>query len=363
VDIVEATTAYEAWLAADQPLVAADLRAKHVAMAEDAFSFMRATFYHWARRWPEICHDLADAPLVLGVGDLHVANFGTWRDREGRLAWGVNDFDEAISLPYTNDLVRLATSVALASAAGEVRTDIEAACDHLLTAYETGLAAFGRPIVLEEGYPSLRALALDQRREPEHFWARLDALAPAGGRVPDEAVTAIARLLPAPHIAVRVAHRSAGLGSLGRQRFVAIGEWHGARFAREAKRLAPSAWRWARDERPVAPHYKVALTQAVRCPDPWVRLCRPWLVRRLAPDCSRIELAPLDRRCHEAELFQAMGAEIANVHLSRVAAVPRVQDDLRRRPAGWLCQATVAMAAATMDDWRAWRDAGTATTP
>jgi len=32
---------------------------------------------------------------VLAVGDLHVENFGTWRDAEGRLIWGVNDFDES----------------------------------------------------------------------------------------------------------------------------------------------------------------------------------------------------------------------------------------------------------------------------
>ena len=47
---------------------------------------------------------------MLAVGDLHVENFGTWRDADGRLCWGINDFDEADRLPYTNDLVRLAAS-------------------------------------------------------------------------------------------------------------------------------------------------------------------------------------------------------------------------------------------------------------
>ncbi len=32
---------------------------------------------------------------VLAVGDLHVNSFGTWRDAEGRLCWGLDDFDEA----------------------------------------------------------------------------------------------------------------------------------------------------------------------------------------------------------------------------------------------------------------------------
>jgi uncharacterized protein (DUF2252 family) len=58
------------------------------------------------------CAQLADAPQVLAVGDLYTENFGTWRDAEGRLVWGVNDLDEAHPLPYTNDLVRLATRAA-----------------------------------------------------------------------------------------------------------------------------------------------------------------------------------------------------------------------------------------------------------
>jgi uncharacterized protein (DUF2252 family) len=37
-----------------------------------------------------------------------------------RLVWGVNDFDEACRLPYTNDLVRLATSVTMASHANSI---------------------------------------------------------------------------------------------------------------------------------------------------------------------------------------------------------------------------------------------------
>jgi uncharacterized protein DUF2252 len=37
--------------------------------------------------------EVARAPQVLAVGDLHVGCFGTWRDREGRLCWGIDDFD------------------------------------------------------------------------------------------------------------------------------------------------------------------------------------------------------------------------------------------------------------------------------
>ena len=47
---------------------------------------------------------------MLAVGDIHIENFGTWRDNDGRLIWGVNDFDEAAEMPYALDLVRLTTS-------------------------------------------------------------------------------------------------------------------------------------------------------------------------------------------------------------------------------------------------------------
>jgi len=83
-------------------------------MAEGLFAFFRATFYRWIQCWPAVCETENEAPQVLSVGDIHVENFGTWRDAEGRLIWGVNDFDEAWPLPYTNDLVRLATSALIA---------------------------------------------------------------------------------------------------------------------------------------------------------------------------------------------------------------------------------------------------------
>ena len=112
----KATKSYEAWLAQHTKIVKADLKFKHDQMSADLFSFLRATFYRWSQLCPHVCPDLATAPAVLAAGDLHVENFGTWRDREGRLVWGINDFDESFPLPYTNDLLRLAVSAHLAIA-------------------------------------------------------------------------------------------------------------------------------------------------------------------------------------------------------------------------------------------------------
>src|ERR1700730_7957071 len=117
-DIVDSTRSFERWLGKHVRLRKDDLRYKHSLMAADTFSFLRATFYRWAQLWPEAITDLAQAPRVLSAGDLHVENYGTWRDAEGRLVWGMNDFDEAARLPFTADLVRLATRAGLAAAEG-----------------------------------------------------------------------------------------------------------------------------------------------------------------------------------------------------------------------------------------------------
>jgi hypothetical protein len=105
-NIVKATRQFERWLGQRTDVVKKDLRIKHLNMKAAVFPFLRATYYRWAQVWPKVCPDLANGPKVLAVGDLHVENFGTWRDVEGRLIWGVNDFDETHPMSYANDLVR-----------------------------------------------------------------------------------------------------------------------------------------------------------------------------------------------------------------------------------------------------------------
>src|SRR5690242_20821723 len=116
---------------------------KHRLMAANVFSFLRATFYRWAQHWPEVCAELAGAPCVLAVGDLHVENFGTWRDAEGRLIWGINDFDEVATLPYSQDLVRLATSALIAIDESRLTLPGRRACEALLEGYTQSLREGG----------------------------------------------------------------------------------------------------------------------------------------------------------------------------------------------------------------------------
>src|SRR5215470_12408478 len=149
-NVVKATRRFEEWLGRRIRILKKDLRFKHTAMKSDPFRFLRATYYRWAQIWPEICPELNKAPRVLAVGDLHVENFGTWRDIEGRLVWGVNDFDEAYTLPYTNDLIRLAASVVVAVGYHDLNLDPKDAAAAIEEGYRDTLAAGGHAYVLAE---------------------------------------------------------------------------------------------------------------------------------------------------------------------------------------------------------------------
>ena len=353
--IQQATQAYERWMAGHFAVRRADLVAKHAHMAADSFSFLRATFYRWSQLFPTLCPELAGTPRVLGVGDLHVENYGTWRDAEGRLVWGINDFDEAFPLPYANDLVRLATSAWLAIDTNHLALDPADACATILEGYADGLAKGGRPYVLSEQNGWLRAAVTSQSRDHEHFWKKLDALPPVRS-LSGEVRSLLQQAMPEVGLDFRVAHRRAGLGSLGRPRFTAIADWDGGRMAREGKALLPSAWGWANSTAKDGQfYYEEIIRGSVRAADPFLAIHGTWVLRRLSPYCSRIELSQLPRGHDEKKLLWATGWELANVHLGTRGMVARVRQDLKGRKAKWLHQAAEVMLHATLKDWKAWQ--------
>lgn len=357
-NIVKATARYEDWLRSHTSVVEPDLRLKHTRMAEAIFPFLRATFYRWVQIWPEACADLAKAPAILAVGDLHVENFGTWRDIEGRLIWGVNDFDEVCNLSYANDLVRLATSALLAIADNHLAAAEKEACAEILDGYTKSLDEGGRAFILEEGSQWLRAIALNELRDPDRFWKKMDALPAIRGEISLSAREALENLMPIPGLKYRLARRVAGLGSLGHQRIVAIADYGGGKIAREAKMLVPSSVFWACDlPGPTEIWYQVCLNRAVRCPDPFVHLRGRWVIRRLSPHCSRIELAALPSNRDECRLLFSMGWETANIHLGNKEAVKSIRKHLRSQKPNWLYSAAREMVAAVNEDWKAWKKA------
>jgi uncharacterized protein (DUF2252 family) len=213
-------------------------------MAGSLFVFLRGTFYRWVLLWLEVCPELAKAPRVLAVGDLHVENFGTWRDTEGRLIWGVNDLDEAAQMPYAIDLVRLVTSAILAKREKGIAIDAGTAATAVLDGYAESLGAGGEPFILEERHSDLREMAMSAERDPTKFWSKLIQLPrltpPKGIR------QLLQRSLPDKSKDIEFLRRITGVGSLGRPRYVATGHCNGGLVAREAKAWLPSAWGWAK---------------------------------------------------------------------------------------------------------------------
>ncbi|MFO0867926.1 MAG: DUF2252 family protein [Pirellulales bacterium] len=358
-NVIRATREYEAWLAEQTLIHDAELDYKHERMADadDPFPFFRGTYYRWAQHWQDQAVECHDAPTVLSVGDVHVANFGNWRDVEGRLVWGVSDFDEADRLPYTHDLARLAASAWCARRAA--RWDIKPArlCRAILRGYRQQLQAGPQPFVLEERHEALRELAMAADRQPRRFWKKLTAiLQQPVTRPPAEARELLMRSLPAERVVPEFRfHGRVGMGSLGKSRFIALVEWRGGWLAREAKAVTAPATAWlAGGRRRATSLIATALRTAVRCPDPHFVPGSRWSVRRLAPRCSRIELASLGRVQDATRLLEAMGAEVANVHAGDGERVPELLADLEQRPKRWLEHAVRPLLRLLLDDWQTW---------
>jgi hypothetical protein len=355
--ITESVRAYEARLrkALGRELVAKDLARKHEKMAASPFAFLRGTYWRWAETILEVCPDLGGAAPVLAVGDIHLENFGTWRDVDGRLVWGVNDFDEAAEMPYALDLVRLAASALLASPDRGQGRGISAAtiCSAILEGYAHGLEV-PQAIVLDRDWGWLREALVVSDKARAKFWSKIEAAKPEPA--PPHYRRSLAAAMPQPRLDMLTARRTAGTGSLGRPRWVARAEWRGAPVVRELKVMLPSAWHREPGE------------QAIRCAeiaggrfranDPWYRLDGNLLVRRLSPNNRKIEAEAENGGVSllTPEMLRAMGLDLASVHLgtgNRRAAVAR---DLARRKDDWLrVNAQLAAAAVARDhaDWKA----------
>lgn len=344
-DIVQSTKDYEAWLRAQLggDLVEADLAKKHGKMKSGGFPFLRATYWRWAEIILDLCPDLASAPAVLAIGDTHLENFGTWRDEEGRLVWGANDFDDAATMPYALDLVRLATSAILARADGSLSAGAIATA--ILGGYRRGLAQ-PMPVILERDYKWLRKAVLLPDGERKDFWDKFAAL-PACQKPPAEKyLQALQASLSDPTITFQPKPRTAGTGSLGRPRFVALIDWRGGPILREAKALAMSAWSLRHNPADMSIHVGIIAAGRARSPDPQYKVSGDVLVRRLSPNSRKIEVEGDLDILLSSDMLDLMGFEIGNCHSNDTTRISAILHDLDKRGPDWLRTAAKAAAAA-----------------
>lgn len=357
-DIVVATERYESWLRTLVPVIDNELDYKHAQMAsrKDVFPFFRGTYYRWVEIWPTLCPGCVAAPRVLSVGDLHIENFGTWRDREARLIWGVNDFDESDDLPFTNDLVRLAASAALGADGADFRLSLKKTCRAILAGYVSQLEGPAQPFVLEEDHLEMRNLATHADRDPVVFWGKLiEELKQAPVQLPEGVEAVLKRDLQGQNVVCELRARNrVGMGSLGKPRYLALASFQGGWVAREAKALTPPVTALF-NESSSGSRVTEIIAQAVRCHDPIFRVDGAWICRRLAPRCSRIEMKVLTRVADEQLMLESMGAETANIHWGTPAARESILEWLEQHEVDWLVDAANTMIRATRDDWKAWR--------
>jgi hypothetical protein len=363
VNIVRSTRAYERWLKAqlDGDIVAADIEKKHAKMREGPFPFLRATYWRWAETILDLCPELKTAPRVLAVGDIHVENFGTWRDIEGRLVWGVNDFDEAADMPYALDLVRLATSAVLAGVGGMT---FGAVARNVLRGYREGLAA-PHAFVLDQRYRRMRRQFEVPEEDRTRFWQKMDpetnlrrARKEKRTKPPRRYVEALHAGRPRPVCDLAFWPRTAGAGSLGRPRWVGYGLWHGAPILREAKAIVPSGWTRVHGGSSRLRCLDIA-TGKYRAPDPWYRLKDAVAVRRLSPNNRKLDLTEVGgvSQLVNPGMLRAMGRDLAAVHLGNGARKSAIAGDLDRRKRRWLRDATSTAAAFVRREQRQWRKA------
>lgn len=347
--VIADVASYEAWLRTRCKVVERGLEKKHKRMAKSSLLFFRATCFRFAGQMPAIDAELSRAPVVTCVGDAHIENFGTWRDGEGRLVWGVNDFDEAAWLPYTFDLVRLATSARLA---GNLPIAAKERAQAILKGYRAGLRR-PAPCFVNEQAPwmvRLVARAAARARPLSHDLEDLKRATP-----PAEVMGLLAGRFPEHATMERLGAWQKGGGSLGRPRFVAVALWQCGAAVREAKARVPSAWEWARGRESDDHLFKRLTGGRYRSPDPFLDVAEGYVVRRLANDSVKIELSEHTVRAYGASLFRAMGADLAAIHLAEIGGQEEILADLDARGEDWLDRAAKDMAARVDRDYSVWQ--------
>ena len=149
--------------------------------------------------------------------------------------------------------------------------------------------------------------------------------------------------MPEPGLELSIGRRTAGLGSLGRPRWVAVADWKGGPLVREAKAVVPSAWCRAHDDADARIRCGDIAGGRYRAPDPWHAVADGIVVRRLSPNNRKIEADDPAMQTLSERLLAAMGRELAAVHLGVADRSQAILRDLDKRDGDdWLADSARA---------------------
>ena len=241
------------------------LAMKYAKMRASPYVFLRGSCHLFYDR---LRVDLlpADAPNAWICGDLHLENFGSYKGDNQQVCFDINDFDESTLAPVSWDLVRLLTSVFAAAASLRI-TEKQAIllCDEFMSAYGAALASGKAAWVDRDNADGLVKSLLDSlrsRSREEHLdkYTKLDkkrrVIRCDGERSLKASSKETARAVELVETyaasqkekkffdVIDVAHRIAGAGSLGVDRYIVLVKGKGSpdeNYLLDVKQSLPSS--------------------------------------------------------------------------------------------------------------------------
>lgn len=241
------------------------LTLKYQTMRTDMFGFFRGTCHLFYEDWPANS-PLNEAPAVWNCGDFHLGNLGSYKADNRLVYFNINDFDESALAPSTWDLARMLTCLMISTRLQRLtHNNALTLCNFFLETYtQTLVKAHVRTLEEEEvsGFVEDLRLQVKNRNRKAFLEAhttlsgekrtlRLDGkhLTPVTGTERTEATAAVERLAamePDPGFfkVLDVAHRIAGVGSLGVERYVLLVEGKGSpdqNYLLDVKQELPSS--------------------------------------------------------------------------------------------------------------------------
>ena len=308
------------------------------------FAFLRGTFYRWLQRWRKECGHLHNRheDVLVAVGDLHIENFGIWRDCRNRLVWGINDFDEACQVPFTLDLVGSPQAPFLPPRQWQARSRGTKSATSCWRVCQVGLEEAGAPILLDAGdRGELLAFVSCVTELPSTYWAEKfnddDNPEISSKELPRGLEDAFRPAFPrGKHAGLPQATKTGWTWQFWTPALHGRPQTRRQRLLRSRGQSAcPSTLSWL-EMRPAAISLAGTLLQRiVRSPDPCLQVHDRWLVRQAAPQAIKVGLPASkedSRLAFASVLLSAMGFETANAHLGSRSPgeLQTAMDGLRR---------------------------------
>ncbi|KAM3092226.1 DUF2252 domain-containing protein [Phormidesmis sp. 146-12] len=228
------------------------LKLKYQSMATNAFVFLRGTCHLFYQDLPADAA-INNAPPVWSCGDLHLQNFGSYKGDDRLVYFDLNDFDESALAPCTWDVTRFLTSVLVGAHTLDISDEeAQGLCNYFLESYTAALATGKDRTIHRETAKGLVADLLNRLklRDRKSFLAdrtdlkgkqrKLKLIPEKTTPVTSEERSQVTDLIhtwattqknPQFFNVLDVAHRIAGTGSLGLDRYIILVEGNGSPHA------------------------------------------------------------------------------------------------------------------------------------